>query len=102
MSLVPPICTCDQRPHACSPPCKAHPELGGGLGNPGHPLDLDPYSPTADPTRVHLPSELLEALRLTTSAIRELEPGDSIVIKRHRPSRSPVDAEYTVTVRTHQ
>jgi hypothetical protein len=29
------ICTCDQRQHACSPPCKAHPERGGGLGDPG-------------------------------------------------------------------
>lgn len=29
------ICTCDQRQHACSPPCRVHPERGGGLGNPG-------------------------------------------------------------------
>lgn len=29
------ICTCDQREHACSPPCEVHPEKGGGLGNPG-------------------------------------------------------------------
>jgi hypothetical protein len=41
MSLVPPRCTCDQREHACSPPCRAHPERGGGLGNPGRAISLD-------------------------------------------------------------
>lgn len=41
VSLCAPPCTCDQRQHACSPPCRAHPELGGGLGNPGVSIFLD-------------------------------------------------------------
>lgn len=39
MTLCAPICTCNEREHACSPPCPAHPERGGGLGNPGSPQD---------------------------------------------------------------
>lgn len=52
MSLMPPVCTCDQREHACSPPCKAHPEKGGGLGNPGTPLEWKPpLLPGDEPVR---------------------------------------------------
>lgn len=40
MSLLPPRCTCAEREHACSPPFPAHPEKGGGLGNPGRVVRL--------------------------------------------------------------
>lgn len=49
MSLLPPRCTCAERQHGCSPPCPAHPELGGGLGNPGVLKDGLPAGFPSDP-----------------------------------------------------
>lgn len=70
--------------------------------HPDHPLGLDPLSPSPQTGRPYLSIVLVRVLQRVAGHLRELEPGDLIVIKRHRPGRSPVDAEYTVTVKTHQ